>query len=390
VKVLFVENAGNKSAGAFHSLIGLILQLRKYNVESYVAVSDKADGLDLLEANSIPYIALRACAYTWVISNNASLVEKTKMPLKYLYVYLHRKELIKYARDNNIDVIHENTSACYIGKYVADSLEIPHIWHIREFLEEDFGVKVWCHKNFINKLNSSTALIAISNAVADKYSQLTSAKIYTIYNGIAVDAFYSDSHKINLCSQSKLLCVGRICQGKGQKEVIQAVAEIYQNNNIKLNVTFAGIYNQDYVEELLDIARNAGISDCVHFIGQCNEMSNLYKKHDILCMASHKEAFGRVTIEAMLAGELVIGANSGGTAEIITNGENGYLYDVGDYQDLAKIILYSIENKEEAYEVAKRGQRMAISEYDAATNAKKIYELYSALLTESADRRQNE
>ena len=58
MRVLFIENTGNKSAGAFHSMITLIKLLRNYGVESYVAVSDNADGLELLEQNIIPYFIM--------------------------------------------------------------------------------------------------------------------------------------------------------------------------------------------------------------------------------------------------------------------------------------------------------------------------------------------
>ena len=43
-------------------------------------------------------------------------------------------------------------------------------------------------------------------------------------------------------------------------------------------------------------------------------------------MCSRCEGFGRVTIEAMLRAIPVLGYNSGGTSELVKNGENGYLF----------------------------------------------------------------
>ena len=48
MNVLFIENAGNCDAGAFHSLIALIKLLREYGVNSFVALPDRADGKQLL------------------------------------------------------------------------------------------------------------------------------------------------------------------------------------------------------------------------------------------------------------------------------------------------------------------------------------------------------
>ena len=78
MRILFIENSGNSSAGAFHSMVTLIGLLKQYGVESYVAVPDRANGLAMLETNGIPYIKMRACSYTWLISENDSLVEKMK------------------------------------------------------------------------------------------------------------------------------------------------------------------------------------------------------------------------------------------------------------------------------------------------------------------------
>jgi glycosyltransferase involved in cell wall biosynthesis len=47
------------------------------------------------------------------------------------------------------------------------------------------------------------------------------------------------------------------------------------------------------------------------------------------------EGFGRVTVEAMKVGRPVVGANGGGTVELIRDGWNGLFYRLGDAVDLA-------------------------------------------------------
>lgn len=381
MRVLFIENAGNKSAGAFHSMVSLIKLLRNYGVESYVAVPDKADGLELLEQNNIPYIKMRACSYTWIISNNATFREKIKMPIKYCYSRVASRKLIAYAKENKITLVHENTSACYIGFFAAKSLCIPHIWHIREFLEEDFNVSFWNRDKAIRMLNSSDAVVTISDAMYDKYRVLINENnMHRIYNGIEIDSFYQQKDKFNISETSNILCVGRVCDGKGQADVIKAMVELKKMCGFSPKLYIAGIYNEDYKEKILEPAVMAGISEKIIFLGQCNNMKELYSKMDILCMASHKEAFGRVTVEAMLSGVLVVGANSGGTAEIISEGETGFLYNPADCISLARKLFYVMTNKHLAIEVAIRGQEHAKAFYNAVDNAKSIFRLYQKLL----------
>lgn len=384
MRILFIENSGNMSAGAFHSMVTLIGLLKKYGVESYVAVPDRADGLILLETNGIPYIKIRACSYTWLISENDSLIEKMKMPLKYLYTQLSSFKLTKYANEHHIDIIHENTSACYLGKFVADKLNLPHIWHIREFLEEDFGMTIWNKKRALKMMNDSTALITISDAITDKYKKLVRQELlHKIYNGISIERFYCPEREVSINVSSKILCVGRVCDGKGQRDVIQALAQLKIKYNVELQLYIAGEYDDEYANSIMLPAIKADIVDNIHFLGQCNNMRDIYSQMDIMCMSSKKEAFGRVTVEAMLSGMLVVGSNSGGTSEIIINGETGLLYEPGNVDDMAEQFKYVLDHSDEMGSIAKNGREYARQMFDANRNAKEIYELYRCVLDQN-------
>jgi glycosyltransferase involved in cell wall biosynthesis len=59
---------------------------------------------------------------------------------------------------------------------------------------------------------------------------------------------------------------------------------------------------------------------------------------DLALMCSRGEGFGRVTVEAMKLGKPVIGARSGGTVELIRDGWNGFLYPLGDIEELGRRI----------------------------------------------------
>lgn len=74
-------------------------------------------------------------------------------------------------------------------------------------------------------------------------------------------------------------------------------------------------------------------------------MYELRKTMDLELICSRSEAFGRVTIEAMLHSIPVIGANSGGTPELIIDKENGLLFQYGDIDELVDKIETLINNK---------------------------------------------
>ena len=382
MNILFLENSASLNAGAFHSLISLINNLKKYGVNSFVAIPDTTNGGKILEDNGINYIRLKIMRYSWYMPNNASIKERIKAPFKYLYVKNNYRVLLEYAEANKIDIVHENTSVCFAGYFVAKKMQIPHIWHIREFLLEDFDTRFWFPNKTYSMMNKSSAVICISEAIAEKYKKLiNNDNIHVIYNGIDIDRFYNNSHLIHLNNSSKILCVGRICDDKGQKDVIQAVTLLNNERNYNLNLYLAGSVEDEYLLNVIQplIHKNKA-EKFVHLIGQNNDMPSVYNSMDILCMSSRCEAFGRVTVEAMLAGILIIGAESGGTKEIISDNKTGYFYKPGDIANLANTIDRAIISKDSSIKIAREGQIRAKKDFDSKLNAYNIYKLYNKLL----------
>jgi glycosyltransferase involved in cell wall biosynthesis len=132
--------------------------------------------------------------------------------------------------DNNIDIIHSNTSVINIGGLISKYSGIKHVWHIREFADLDFNIyplipRKKCYK-FMNRYTDR--FICVSKAVADHYDMLDSEKKEVVYNGISItDPLSSDitNHEDNI---SRILIAGAIYPGKGQHEAVAACAELYK------------------------------------------------------------------------------------------------------------------------------------------------------------------
>lgn len=379
VNVLFIEYSGTKSAGAFHSLVTLITELRKYNIEGHVALPNDVDGIELLKKNNIHYIELHACAYTWVKNKDESLKETVKHPLKKIIVYMNSFRIQKYCKDNGVSIIHENTLPCYIGYYVAKRLAIPHIWHAREFLDDDFNLEFINKKTAIKRLKSADRIICISKAVFNKfYPILGSNNLRLVYNGIGVNSFFLD-RKILFSDTINILAVGRISVGKGQRTLLGAYARI-QNRYPNVKITLAGsISDKNEYEYLNKYIKNNSLQDKVVFLGQVDNIQAYYSSTDIFCMSSKCEAFGRVTIEAMLAGCFIIGSNSGATTELLDN-DRGLLFNAQDEVDLAQKIEWVLNNKESASNMAHDAQIYAKTNFTAEQNAKRVYNIYEEIL----------
>lgn len=105
----------------------------------------------------------------------------------------------------------------------------------------------------------------------------------------------------------------------------------------------------------------------------------LLRRADAILMCSKREAFGRVTVEGMLAGKPVIGANSGGTLELIQDGITGLLYTSGDPKALAEKIRYLYENPDTATHVGENAKAWAETSFTRDRYRKDVLEAFGSL-----------
>jgi len=76
--------------------------------------------------------------------------------------------------------------------------------------------------------------------------------------------------------------------------------------------------------------------ECVHFLGYLQDVQSVLSRMDLLVVPSLSEAFPRVALEGMLMELPVVGARTGGIAEVLLDGETGLLVPPGDSTALAR------------------------------------------------------
>ena len=139
---------------------------------------------------------------------------------------------------------------------------------------------------------------------------------------------------------------------------------------IVLNI--AGKGEQKFLKEAL---KNVSNKKCIKVLGQVSNLYELRKKIDIELVCSKSEAFGRVTLEAMLHQIPVIGARAGGTAELLCDNETGLLYELYNYKELSDKIEKLILDDSLRKNIAFNGQFFA-QKFDIKITAEKILKLF--------------
>lgn len=349
----------------------------------YVVVPIKRGFLvDELHRRNIPVIYQHS--FWWMIApggNKAiAFVRKWIYRVLVLHNYVCAWRLCKVVRQQEIDMIHTNSSVLNTGGILASMVQIPHVWHIRELRQEGLGfIDVWQPARISRFMEEhSSRIVAISKAVRDKYAeQISGDLISVVYNGVGEENLYEKELEKHQGDTVNFLISGRVSGEKRQEEAIRAVALLIEAGYRNLHLSIAGPGDTD---KLCSLIADRKIEEYVTFLGYRSDLPLLRREMDVELVCSLWEAFGRVTVEAMMSSNPVIGADSGGTPELIKDGENGYLYRQGDERDLADKMRRFMKHPERIRRMGKCAYQTAKVQFSSKRNAERMLEIYRELM----------
>ena len=158
----------------------------------------------------------------------------------------------------------------------------------------------------------------------------------------------------------QILSVGYLIERKGFEYLIRGTKEVLKKyDNVKLKIIGSGplegklknIINELELENEVEIIKNVSDEELLHLYNS----SDLFVLPSIIDSEGNTEGLGVVLLEAMACGIPVIASNVGGITDIIINNETGLLINQKDSQDIARKIIFTIENKPEMKKIVKNG-----------------------------------
>lgn len=386
MKVLIVTHDSNFSGGANRSLFANIRYLKdQYGVEFLVLLPSAKGQLNKkLDEISVPWIHTR---YFGVMSglrhDGKDWIRKKKVFLGYYIEKFKAKRVYKKLKDQGIDLVYTNTRLPMIGANIAKLLNVPHVVHVREFGTVE---PLWGRWNFKTIYEMSDRIILISKALKKQFTDngVPEDKLIVSHNGISYDSVPYREDPVSAKKDIHLILTGRLVPDKGHKDAIYALDRIISKHQSDKNIIlhFVGsspkrTHIEWYEQEIRELVKKLGLESNIIFEGETQDMPKMREQMDIELICSICETFGRVTVEGMRAGLLVIGSNTGGTPEIIQDGINGYLYKQGDPDDLADKILMALSDEVQFNKVRKNAFELSESSFTVETNCKDIYKVLS-------------
>jgi glycosyltransferase involved in cell wall biosynthesis len=136
----------------------------------------------------------------------------------------------------------------------------------------------------------------------------------------------------------------------------------------------------ELTESLQAFATQLGIRDRTHFLGRCERVAELLGVSEVCVLSSKAEGFSNSILEYMAAGRPVVVTNVGGAAELVTEGETGYLVPSGDDAAMAARIISLLHDPAKAGMMGDKGKCVVKEKFSCAAQLNRTEDLYQRLL----------
>ncbi len=121
-------------------------------------------------------------------------------------------------------------------------------------------------------------------------------------------------------------------------------------------------------------AKSLNVSERLEMVGKQANISDYVGIADISLLPSELESFGLAALEAQACEVPVVASRVGGIPEVVTDGETGFLSDVGDTDKMSEDAFRLLSDANLSKKFGERGRESAIARY----NAEKIIPQYIA------------
>jgi glycosyltransferase involved in cell wall biosynthesis len=202
------------------------------------------------------------------------------------------------------------------------------------------------------------------------------SKIKLIHCGL--DAQFLAAAPTPATSKNRLVCVGRLCEQKGQLLLVDAVGRLASKGiDVELVLAGDGEMRGDIENRISDL----NLADRISITGWVDRdrIIREIEQARALVLPSFAEGIPVVLMEAMALERPVISTYVGGIPELVTHGASGWLIPAGDLDALAEAMSTCLQTPETLLTTMGRNARQAVlSAHDITTECKKLANLFQS------------
>lgn len=226
--------------------------------------------------------------------------------------------------------------------------------------------------------------VAISDICRDSIVELyhlESAGIPCIYNGIDIERFQNPrERKAPEKGKMKFVSVGRLSFEKNYSLLIRSAVQIHsQWPEVEFYVLGDGPLRSD-LEEQIEVHNTKGY---FHLLGNITDVPSHLWNADAFLMTSDYEGLPMTVLEAIAAGLPIVSTKAGGIADVVRDGQNGFLVECGDESGFVNAVNKLCRSPELCAEFSKASNELS-GQYSMEHMAQQYLRLYMDSISEGS------
>lgn len=282
-------------------------------------------------------------------------------------------KLVHTIRSINPDIVHTRSWAGVDGILAAKIAGVTKIIHGEHGWspEDPRGMNV--KRRIIRWLvfHLTHRVVAVSEDIRQWLIQrlrVNPVKIKKIINAVDTDRFRPVANEEILVQGRKrhgipegktvLGIVARLDPIKRHDLLIRAVKELEHPDIVLVVVGDGPVRTQ-----LEKMAKDLNMASGVLFLGEQDNLQDLYPLLDILVLPSDNEGISNTILEAMACGLPIVASRTGGNVELVAGNQNGLLFEPGNLQDLVKALKYYLNTREKMEAHGRKSRALALRDY---------------------------
>lgn len=176
--------------------------------------------------------------------------------------------------------------------------------------------------------------------------------------------------------------IGRMIRDKGVDDLIEA-GRILQREGYsdRVDIVLAGECDRNNPSSLsaYEIQRLC-VRSVGRWVGYVNNIPDLLEGSDVVCLPSHREGLPKALLEGGAAGCALLATNVAGCAEIVKDEVTGLLVPVGSPRDLARTIVWLMDNPERCAELGANAREYVCEHFSEERVQSDHLSLYKSLV----------
>lgn len=230
-------------------------------------------------------------------------------------------------------------------------------------------------------------VLTTSQKITDHFLQifkLAGDHITTLPTGIDVARFHPEGPKADLSLRTApgappvVGMVSVLRSWKGHNTFFDAIRKLKETG---LELQFVVVGGGAGVQHYSAMAARHGVEGLVHFTGHREDVPDVLRALDILCIPSlSHEGIPQIGLQALASGTAVVGSDCGGIPEIIREGESGRIFHAGDSEGLARRIAETVTQQAETARMVQAGRAQVERCHSLDFMLDRLDELYTRYL----------